>query len=344
MVSLMDERGDHEAADEPAHRWQVIERLRRRYEHSAATRPGSVVPREEYAAKNFTRKTERTVAEYLRELSDGVLVTSRPGLNILAARFAPREVVRVGQEHMHLANHKAGIRKAIEAQYPHLDAITVLTCQDQSEYTQALGGTTRIARIPNGLHSLDQETSTLDRRIVVAAGRLTRQKGFDLLVQAFAQVVEQHPDWQLRIYGSGQQREKLRTLIEERHLYNHVLLMGRSEQLDEELTKASMYVLSSRFEGFGMVIIEAMAHGVPVVSFNCPHGPADIITDGRDGLLVPAQDVDGMAAGISKLIASESLRRDLGMAGLETAARYSPEAVTPMWEQLFGELLATKQA
>jgi glycosyltransferase involved in cell wall biosynthesis len=173
---------------------------------------------------------------------------------------------------------------------------------------------------------------------VVAAGRLTRQKGFDLLIRSFEAVVREHPEWQLRIYGSGRQGRKLRRLIIARGLYNNVLLLGRTERLGEELSKASIFALSSRFEGFGMVIIEAMSMGLPTVSFACPRGPSDIITHQKDGLLVPERDVDGFARSLLRLIESQEERDRIGRAARETALAYAVDTVGGRWDQLFRDL------
>ncbi|AXK37865.1 glycosyltransferase family 4 protein [Streptomyces armeniacus] len=303
----------------------------------ARTRPEHV-PAGEFGVRYFNRYVEKVVAGYLREVTGDVLVSTRPALNILTARYAPRGLVRVAQEHMNLSVHRADVRKAIAEHYPQFDAVAVLTQRDRAEYA-ALLPRTRVVRIPNAVHSLEQRPADYDSKVVLAAGRLFPQKGFDLLLPAFRQVIERHPDWQLRIFGVGERKAELRALIEELHLYNHVFLMGHTSHLDDELAKASVYVLSSRFEGLPMVMIEAMAHALPVVGFDCPTGPSDVLTDGQEGILVPAEDTEALAGALSRLMGDRELREKLGTAALRTAQDYAPAEVHPQWESLFSELL-----
>ncbi|WP_059008620.1 glycosyltransferase family 4 protein [Streptomyces specialis] len=330
LSDIADLRG-HAAAPGPAGRLRAWRERRR------AARPPRYVPGSEPGHKAINRAVERAVIGYLRGLRDGILVTTRPALNILAAEFATGGVLRVGQEHMNLGTHRPDLRAAIARWYPHLDAVAVLTGRDRDDYLRLAPGT-RVVRIPNAVHSLDQKPSTCANKIAVAAGRLRPQKGFDLLIPAFGQAVEAYPDWQLRIFGTGNKQPRLRRLIEEHHLYNHVFLMGRTDEMDEELAKASMYVLSSRYEGLPMVMIEAMAHGLPVVSFDCPTGPSDVITDGKEGLLVPPGDVDGLAAAMRRLMGDEALRAEMGDAALATVQAYGPEAIRERWTELFEAL------
>lgn len=133
-------------------------------------------------------------------------------------------------------------------------------------------------------------------------------------------------------------------LIEKHHVYNHVFLMGFTARLDDELAKASMFVLSSRFEGLPMVMIESMTHGLPVVSYDCPTGPADVLTDGREGLLVPPKNVDALAVAMGQMMDDEGMRADMGMAALAKSRMYAPESVHPRWEELFASLAAERAA
>ncbi|MBB4913578.1 glycosyltransferase family 4 protein [Streptosporangium saharense] len=301
---------------------------------------GKVVPSGEFAAAYFTERVERAVIDYVSSLRDGVLVTTRPALNLISARRTPRSVVRVAQEHINLATHPEAVRREIARHYGRLDAVVTLTGTDRKDY-QALLPDTPVVRIPNAIHPLDRAPSRQEERLVVAAGRLVPQKGFDLLVPAFAQVVRHRPDWRLRLYGTGPRKAALRELVNKHRIGDNVTLMGRSDHLDRELARASVYVLSSRFEGLPMVMIEAMAHALPVVAFDCPTGPRDVLTPEIDGLLVPPGDVDALAGGLLRLIGDRELRLRMGAAAVRTARDYSPEVVTPMWERLFAELLGT---
>ncbi|MBE3011012.1 glycosyltransferase family 4 protein [Microbispora sp. NEAU-D428] len=302
---------------------------------------GKIVPYGEFAAGYFTERVEKAVIDYVASVDDGILVTTRPALNLISARRASGNVVRVAQEHMNLGTYPGLLREEIVRHYGAFDAIAVLTADDRREYERALPGT-RIVRIPNAVHAVNQVPSRQEHPVVVAAGRLVRQKGFDLLLPAFAQVVKEHPEWRLRVFGTGPRKAALRALIGEHGLSAHVTLMGRTNRLDDELARASIYALSSRFEGLPMVMIEAMTHALPIVAFDCPTGPRDVLTDGTDGVLVPCEDVDALAAALNRLIADRDLRLRMGAAAAATAREYAPENVMPQWENLFTELLQAK--
>ncbi|AGL17835.1 group 1 glycosyl transferase protein [Actinoplanes sp. N902-109] len=278
------------------------------------------------------------VIRYFRAQRDAVLVTTRPALNLMAAWFAPRRLVRVGQDHMNFGSYKPPLQAAIVRAYPRLAAVAVLTRADEAEYRAALADGVRLVRIPNGVPAAvavpDQERAP----VVLAAGRLNRQKGFDLLIEAFATVHERHPEWQLHIFGWGKAREKLAAQIEASGLGGTVRLRGLTRDLDAEFAKVSVFALSSRKEGLPMVLLEAMGAGLPVVSFDCPTGPAEVVEDGVNGLLVPAEDVAGLAAGLCRLIEHPDEREKFGTAARGTSAQFAIPAVAARWEALFTEL------
>jgi glycosyltransferase involved in cell wall biosynthesis len=165
-------------------------------------------------------------------------------------------------------------------------------------------------------------------------GRLEPQKGFDLLIRAYASVADSRPDWDLTILGEGGERRALEGLVARLGLSTRISLPGRDPEALGALRRSDLFVLSSRYEGFPNALLEAMACGVPVISFDCPSGPADIVSDGVDGRLVPAEDVDGLAAAIVELTGSEPLRLAFGAKGAEAAARYSVDRLARRWEEV----------
>jgi glycosyltransferase involved in cell wall biosynthesis len=240
---------------------------------------------------------------------------------------------------MNFNSYHPRLQESIARAYPRLDAVSVLTRADFVTYHEKLGDSVRLACIPNGIPAQVDAPREERAPIVIAAGRLTPQKGFDLLVEAFAQVHARHPDWRLHIFGHGRLRLKLTAQIQQRGLSDVVILRGLTRDLDAELARASIFVLSSRKEGLPMVLLEAMAAGLPVVSFNCPTGPAEVMEHGVNGLLVPAQDVSGLADGISRLIEDRSGREEMGRAARLTSARYEMPAIAAQWKDLFTDLV-----
>jgi glycosyltransferase involved in cell wall biosynthesis len=157
--------------------------------------------------------TDLALLRQLWEVRAGVVMGTRPALNLLAPVLTRRGIAVIGQEHMNLETHTPQRQAEIARRYPALDAVTVLTERDHETYSRALGGAVRLERIPNAVPALDAERPVLDSPVVVAAGRLTTQKGFDLLIPAFAKVADEHPDWTLKICGKGKLRPELKQMI-----------------------------------------------------------------------------------------------------------------------------------
>ncbi len=339
LLSLIRRRARPHLAPPPGVPLTVVDDQRRRG-GLLARLPSVLIHPEDYAYPFASLRTDLRLLRALRGIRGGVLVTTRPSFNLLAARLAGPGVTTVGQEHMNFHSHRPRLAQDIARRYGGLAALAVLTEADRLDYAAALPGL-RVERIPNAVPRLGGGRSRLDAKLVVAAGRLESQKGFDLLIRAWETVGARHPDWRLRIYGSGPRRDDLRRMILERGLYDRVFLMGRTRRMGEALAAGSLFVLSSRFEGFGMVIVEAMSKGLPVVSFDCPRGPGEIIRPGRDGILVPEQDVEGLASGILELVEDEPARRRLGAAAVENARSYAVASIAERWEDLLRDLRST---
>lgn len=213
------------------------------------------------------------------------------------------------------------------------DAFVTLTVNDAKEWKPI----TETRVIPNMLTYYPPRTDEIKKlgKRVISAGRLTEQKGYDLLIKAWEIVHHTHPDWQLDIYGDGEDRATLEQEVKQRGLCHTITLHSPTTVIYEKYMESDFYVLSSRWEGFGLVLSEAMSCGIPCVSFNCPHGPSDIIKDNEDGFLVKNGDIEQLAKKICYLIEHEDIRRQMGQKARENVKRYLPINVMKEWEELF---------
>ncbi|HEU4350017.1 MAG TPA: glycosyltransferase family 4 protein [Actinoplanes sp.] len=336
LVPLTDMRSDGRRRTDPAGQPSRLLARTRRYRNPL---PHGL----DFRYRDWDPVVDAALIRYFWAARSGVLITTRPALNLMSAYFAPKRLIRVAQDHMNFGSYKRPLRNAIVRAYRRLDAVTVLTEHDLGDYRQALGGTgVRLARIPNGIPPVPQLTGVPESKVLIAAGRLTRQKGFDLLIDAFAKVRARHPDWQLKIYGEGPLMADLRGRITALGLTDSAHLPGVTNKLPEELSAAGLFVLSSRFEGLPMVLLEAMTLGLPAVAFDCPTGPAEIIENGRNGLLIPPKDTGALADGICELIEDPDRRAAMRAAARESSTRYTMPAVRDLWEGLFADLAAAR--
>jgi glycosyltransferase involved in cell wall biosynthesis len=296
-----------------------------------------LVPPGDRAIRTFSLWSDIQLVRRLRGRS-GILVGTRPAVNLLLARLRVPGLETIGLEQMNLAAHPRIRQRIIRGHYPNLDALVVLTEQDRAAYREFLGDAIPLRRIPNTVWPLPGAKADLSAKTVYAAGRFRDQKGFDLLIPAWADVAKAHPDWTLRLRGRGPLEDSYRELIEEHGVADTVTLEEPAEDIGADMEKASIFVLSSRFEGFPLILLEAMSKGMAVVSFDCPTGPADIIDDHQNGLLVPPEDIEALSRGIRELVEDEELRWRAGAAAIETARHYTIDEIGPRWEELFAEL------
>lgn len=224
-------------------------------------------------------------------------------------------------------------QKNLENEVRRLDKFVVLTHEDFGFWK----GFTNITVIPNPIYCYPDHGSSCSSKQVIAVGRYTYQKGFDLLIDSWAFVANRHPDWTLRIYGAGN-LEDYRRLVIESGLVETVSCEGTTNDVYAKYDESSIFVLSSRYEGLPLVLIEAMSAGLPCVAFTCPCGPRDCIDDGKDGLLVETGNTDKLADAICKLIENESLRKKMGDAARQHALLFTEETIMQQWIHLF-ELL-----
>ena len=208
-----------------------------------------------------------------------------------------------------------------------LSRVIILTSEGAKDWPEL----TNISIIPNPISTpVEGKQTDILSHNVIAAGRYAPQKGFDMLIPAWSIVAQRHPDWKLHIYGEGDLKEKFTKLIDELQLNNNCLLHHTVSNIAEKYCMSSIFVLSSRYE--------AMSCGIPCVSFDCPHGPSDIIKDYEDGLLVEKENIKELADKICYLIENENVRIKMGHKARENVKRFLPENVMPQWKNLFESL------
>lgn len=229
--------------------------------------------------------------------------------------------------------HKIWTRK-LEFAIKKFDSLVVLTQRDAQDWSAIRKATI----IPNSSPFSPEEQSQCTNHQAISVGRLFDEKGYDLLIKAWAIVHQQHPEWRVHIYGEGELYGSLTKMADTYNLEESLIFEKPVKNIIEKYIESSFYIMSSRFEGFGMVLIEAMSCGVPVISFNCPDGPATIIEDGVDGFIVENGNTEQLAKKICYLIEHEDIRKKMGLKARESVKRYSPEIVMQQWVNLLNSL------
>lgn len=211
------------------------------------------------------------------------------------------------------------------------DKIVILTNEDKKDWNKNYN----VSVIHNPLTFNFQKVSKLENKKIISVGRLEEQKGYDILIDVWNIVSKKYPNWILEIYGDGSEKEKLQNKINRFGLEKSFLLKGAVKNIQEKYLESSIYVMSSRYEGFGMVLIEAMACGLPVISFDCKCGPKDIISNNEDGFLIENGNIKEMAKKLEELI-SDKLKRELfGKNAKKNVQRFSQDKIMRQWKNLF---------
>lgn len=257
---------------------------------------------------------------------------------------------KIGELHVNRANYRnfeagdTNIVKRLFAKYwmrnllshlKRLDRFVVLTEEDKASWTEL----SNVEVIPDPLAFEIDRLSPLTNKRVIAVGRYVYQKGFDLLLQAWKTIEQQHPDWELAIYGMGDRTPYEQVIKELQINRDRCHLYGSTPYIKSEYLNSSLFAFSSRFEGFGMVLIEAMACGLPVVSFDCPCGPKDIVRHKEDGLLVPSGRPDLLAEALHELMIDEEKRQRMASAAVKNVKRFVLSEICGRWNALFVNLV-----
>lgn len=295
--------------------------------------------------KSHKQHLERMLAEVSPDIVVSVGNTNR--LLLPAIKNRKWKLLREvhGDRYFHIKHSKTLFRKALSWAFSfyndyfcarRCDKVVVLT---EGEKNDNWKGWKNVVTMANPLSFICEQPSALNEKTVVSTGRLDHMKNFSSLVNVFAKVSERHPDWKLEIYGDGYEMKSLQSQVSQLGLDNTVFLKGFTDDVQGVLRKASIFAFTSLSEGFGMSLLEAMECGLPVVSYDCPQGPREIIKDGEDGYLIPLNDEGLMVDRICKLIEDQELRKTMGRAAKMKAQSYQVEPIIDRWMSLFSELL-----
>lgn len=223
------------------------------------------------------------------------------------------------------------------------DCVVCLSDEDVGYYRQNLRVRGQLVRIYDPAPFVPQMIDNAGKeKLILAAGRLAHVKGFDELIRAWALLEKRFPEWRLIIAGEGDERGKLEAMAQDADLHA-MRFVGHVRDMKELYQRASIFALSSRGEGFGMVLVEAMAFGTPVVGFGCKAGVREVVQDGVGGYLVPVGDVEAFAGRLALLMENDELRKRLGTQAGESVRRFDRERITDEWDRLLHELKARKK-
>lgn len=265
--------------------------------------------------------------DFLTEIHDG------------SVKLAESHIARDFVRNFHLMENRGLFYRLIVRYWRHkmdravhnLDALVLLTQHDADSWA----GLTKTYVIPNSIPFYPSCSSSCDNKTVIFVGRFNEQKGLEYLIKTWESTFKKHRDWTLHIYGDGDQKEMLYQLISKAGLEKGVKVFQPTKKIMDKYLESSIFLLTSRFEGLPMVIVEAMACGLPVVSFDCPYGPADIIRNGEDGYLVEYLNTDEAALKVCELIENPELRKQMSCNARENIKRFDRNVIMKKWVDLF---------
>lgn len=273
----------------------------------------------------------KKLRELAKENTGAVFIATISSVNALITLLG-KNIKTIGCEHF---NYDAAcLRQKVLRRifYPRLDFVVCLTNEDAKRYTFIKNN--RLFVIPNSLSFECDITSNCTAKRIIAVGRLTKQKGFDLLLDSAVLMKERIPDWHLDIFGDGEDKDALLEKIVRLKLQTFVSIKSPTKNIELEYIASSLFVMSSRWEGLPMVLLEAQHCGIPAVSFDCQTGPSEVIVHGETGFIVPLGDVTALAEKTIELALNEEMRISFGKKAKENSKRFSTEDIEKKWDEL----------
>lgn len=263
-----------------------------------------------------------------------VLVSTIPSISFVLPEYSQKSNVLIAQEHSDIDSFNSQILGKMREYYCKLKSIVVLS-DEAKEKLHLLTGIqkNKIVVIPNGV-LLSNYKSTNSNKIIVAIGRLSEEKGFDRIPEIYSNIAKDHPDWEVRIYGEGGEKNRIEKEIDKYYLGDKIHIFPSTQNPYREISEGSIYLVTSRFESFGLTIVEALTSGVVPIAYET-QGSVQLIQNKKNGITVPQDESKRFAEELANLISDSSLRSQYVKKGQDTVERYSMETIGKKWIKFY---------
>lgn len=283
---------------------------------------------------------KKKMEEAIKKSDSDIIISSRYIYHKLLTKNASSNVICIGQEHNHHNNNEKYIRKQIHA-VKDMDYFMPVSRELTEFYEKKLKDQKVVCKyIPHYLEKIPERVSDLKGKNIISVGRLAPEKDYEELIKVFSEIDSSFEEWKLHIVGDGDEREKLQNLIREKQLENRIIMHGflGKEEIEKLMYQSSLYLMTSLTESFGLVLIEAQSYGLPCIAYDSAQGAKEIITSGKNGILVENRDRNRMVKEIEKCLQDLEYRQRIGKAGRENALHYSKESIQNQWYEFIDRI------
>lgn len=274
----------------------------------------------------------------IRNLNCDIVISTRILHNNWVSKYANNKIIKIAQEHNHHNNNQKYIKNLINS----INGFNYFmpVSKELADFYKSKVKNTKVIYIPNFIEKIPTEKSTLKNKQLISVGRLDKIKGFDDLIDIFDIFQQEHPDWILHIVGEGPERQNLQNKINKLHLEKKVFLCGNklSIELEKEYQNSSIYLMTSFSESFGLVLVEAASHGLPLIAFDSAKGAKEIIANNKNGFLIPNRDKKIFIQKIIEIIENQEKKKIFSENSLLTASRFSREKISKEWNKFIDNL------
>ena len=285
---------------------------------------------------NVLRLRRKTMIKYITHTDSDVIISTRDIFDDWLGEYGSKDKLKIGWEHNHYHDNLKYAKEIVRATSK-LDYLVLVSKNLKDFYSKELRKSKcKCIFIPNIVDSLPPKCSPLTEERLVSVGRLSPEKGFMDLLEIYNKLVKKHPAWKLDIIGDGSEREKLEKYIKNNNLEENVTLHGfrKKDYIDKVLQSSSIYLMTSYTESFGIVLIEAMSHGLPCIAFSSAEGAVELIDSGRNGYLINNRNSEAYIKKVEDLMEDRDVRKSIGMEGRKSIRRYSGEEVVKDWYKI----------